>query len=46
MIFEYSINGLTISDLVGDQFISRSYIGYSKSESIKLFKQYIRELKE
>tara|TARA_R100000664_G_scaffold8961_1_gene14756 strand:- start:292 stop:426 length:135 start_codon:yes stop_codon:yes gene_type:complete len=44
MNLEQTPNGLKITDIIGNQLISRLYIGYSKKESIKLFKQYKKQL--
>ena len=43
MLTEKTVNGLHISDMVGDQYIKKLYVGYSKRESIKLFKNYKKE---
>ena len=44
MNLEKTTNGFKITDIIGNQLISRLYIGYSKRESIKLFKQYKKQL--
>ena len=44
MNLEQTLNGLKITDIIGNQLISRLYIGYSKEESIKLFKEYKKQL--
>jgi len=44
MNVEQTHNGLKITDIIGNQLISRLYIGYSKKESIKLFKEYKKQL--
>ena len=30
-----------LSAIVGDDYISRQYMGYSKREALRLFKQYL-----
>tara|TARA_Y100001963_G_scaffold58237_1_gene81516 strand:- start:53 stop:193 length:141 start_codon:yes stop_codon:yes gene_type:complete len=46
MTLEHTVNGLLVSDLIGDQFISRLYVGYSEEEASQLFKQYIEDLSQ
>ena len=36
---------LTISDIVGTQYIHRTYYGYTRREAISLFRAYRRECK-
>ena len=43
MLIEKTVNGLLLSDVVNNQYIKKLYIGYSKRESIKLFKNYKKE---
>lgn len=33
-----------LSTIVGDQYIHRQYMGYTKKEAIKLFKEYLKDL--
>lgn len=33
-----------LSTIVGDRYIYRQYMGYTKKEAVSLFKQYLREL--
>lgn len=45
MLIENVFSGIRLSDIVGNQRVSKLYIGYSRRSAVKLFKQYIRELK-
>ena len=46
MIAERNVNGYwIISDIIDGYLIRRVYIGYTKKEAIKLFKQEIRRMK-
>lgn len=33
-----------LSTIVGDRYIHRQYMGYTKQEAISLFKEYIQDL--
>ncbi len=43
MFIKQTFNGLLISDVVNDCYIQKLYMGYSKRESINLFKNYKKE---
>ena len=43
MFIEETVNGLLISDIVNDHYIQKLYMGYSKRESINLFKNHKKE---
>jgi len=33
-----------LSAIVGDRYVHRQYMGYTKKEALKLFKEYLKEL--
>jgi len=44
-ITETNYNGiLTLSTVVGNQYIKQRYIFYSKTQAYKMFRQYIKQL--
>ena len=46
MTIERTYSGIRISDIVGDQWISELYIGYTKTEAVRMFKRHIKTLKQ
>jgi len=45
MIIEYvqSSGAIRVSDIIGDQWFSHMYMGYTKKEAKSLFKEYVQE---
>ena len=41
-----SEGGWVCSDIIGDEYIKRRYIGYTKSEARFFFREFLRELKK
>ena len=44
MTIERTIQGIRISTIHNGYLVTRQYIGYSKIESVRLFKLYIKEV--
>lgn len=42
MTIEKTSQGIRITDIVKGEYISKHYIGYSKKEAVKRFKQGLR----
>lgn len=44
MTIERTFQGLRISTIHKDQYVTMHYIGYSKKEAVRLFKEHLRGL--
>ena len=44
MTIENTFQGIRISTIHNDQYVTMHYIGYSKTEAIRLFKKHLRGL--